>query len=142
MQAVSTFIHFTERPATMTDEWISGAYRALCERADSASDDAQWVGLCKDWNSLKAYVEGEDSRRSFRFRQDMNDSALEEQDRIMREEIIPAAETGDALLGKALLASDHRDAVAKHFGNQLLDVLSIKEGPLAPINSDLRIQVS
>ncbi|MCP5020398.1 MAG: M3 family oligoendopeptidase [bacterium] len=142
MQAVSTFIHFAERPETMTDEWISGAYRALCERADSACNDAQWVGLCKDWNSLKAYVEGEDSRRSFRFRQDMNDSALEEQDRIMREEIIPASETGDALLGKALLASDHRDAVAKHFGNQLLDVLSIKEGPLAPINSDLRIQVS
>ncbi len=142
MQASVEFIHCSERPETISAEWVESAYRALCARADGAADGKTWVALTKDWNALKAYVEGEESRRSYRFNQNMADEDAEEADRVMREEVVPASETGDALLGKALLASPFKTAVGDHFGQQLLDVLSIKEGPLAPINGELRIQAN
>ncbi|MFT4647017.1 MAG: M3 family oligoendopeptidase [Glaciecola sp.] len=142
MQASADYIHYADRPDILTARWVEQAYRELCARADSAATSDSWVALAKDWNSVKAYVEGEYSRRSYRFSQDMNDATVEESERIMREEIVPASENGDALLGKALLDSPHKDAVANHFGKQLMEVLAIKEGPLAPINGKLRVQAN
>ncbi|MCA9001124.1 MAG: M3 family oligoendopeptidase [Planctomycetes bacterium] len=133
------------RPAELTVEWVQGKYRELCERADQAGDASgkgvDWISLAREWNGLKAYLAGERARRNYAFRQDMNNAAAEEADRFMREEIIPPSETGDALLGKALLASPERHRVGAHFGPHLLERLDVKQAPLAPVNSELRVQV-
>ncbi|MDF1838335.1 MAG: M3 family oligoendopeptidase [Planctomycetota bacterium] len=142
MQVSAEFIHLSERPESISAQWVEEAYRALCERADGAADAESWLALTKDWNALKAYVEGEQSRRKYRFCQNMADAGAEEAARVMRDEVVPASETGDALLGKALLTSPFKHAVADHFGQQLLDVLHIKEGPLAPVNGELRVQAN
>jgi M3 family oligoendopeptidase len=143
MQVAAEFLFVPDRPETLTAAWARTAYEALEARiseADAASEPAAWLALAADWNAVKGYAEGEDSRRSYRFMQDMRNEEAEEADRVMREEIRPVCENGDAALGKALLASRHREAVAAHFGDQLLAVLEVGEEPLAPINSELRVK--
>jgi len=143
MQAADEFLFVPDRPETLSAAWATDAYRALEARiasAEAAPDAAEWVALVADWNAVKGYAEGEDSRRSYVFMQDMRSEEAEESDRVMREEIRPVCENGDAAMGAALLASQHKAAVGQHFGGQLLAVLAVKEEPLAPINSALRVK--
>ncbi|MBC8451319.1 MAG: M3 family oligoendopeptidase [Planctomycetes bacterium] len=143
MQATNEYLHFAERPETLTADWVREFYAGLVTgvpAADAAPDAGAWIALAEEWNALKAYAGGEHSRCSYRFMQDMGDAAAEEVERVVREEIVPACEDGDAALVAALLASPHKAAVAARFGEQLLAVLEVGQGPLAPINSELRVK--
>ena len=139
-----TYLHCPDRPQTLSREWVASEYAELVERlpAAEASEGAEaWLELFSKWNELKSYVHSEQARLNYAFSKDLTDAEAEEAERVHREEVIPAAESGDAELVAALLASRHQQAVSERFGAQLLRVLKVTEATLAPVNSELRVQV-
>jgi len=137
------FAHIPDRPENLTASWTREAYRALTARipeAEAASSPAAWLQLFADWNALMSYVDAEGSRICFRRSCDMRDTETEEDDRVMREEITPEAEKGDAELVAALLRSVHEEAISQRYGKQLLRVLRLQEPTVATVNSELRVQ--
>ncbi|MFT4541948.1 MAG: putative AAA+ superfamily ATPase [Planctomycetota bacterium] len=71
---------------------------------------------------------------------DLDDAVARETDRIIREEITPAAEAGKAAMVAALLANWHAEAITARYGAQLLRVLRVREATLAPMNSKRRVR--
>ncbi len=137
------FAHVPDRPENLTAAWTRGAYQALTSRipaAEAASVADSWLQLFADWNELKSYVDSEESRTNFRHTCDLRDVQTEEAWRVMREEIRPEMEKGDAELVAALLGSAHGAAVSERYGEQLLRVMRIQEPTLATVNSDLRVR--
>lgn len=137
--------HYPNRPATLTAEWVREEYRKLTDRLEAAENDESstaWVRLFDEWNALKSYVSAEGSRISYAQSKDMSDPVRDEADRYYREEVTPVADAGSSRMVNALLVSRHRAAVAERFGGHLVRVLETTVGPLAPINSDLRVKVS
>ena len=140
-----SLLQLPEDAATITASWFDEAYRALrsqLEAAEAAEEPGPWLALAERWNRLKALAQGEDARRSYAYTKDMRDEAAEEAERVAREEIRPVVEEHDAALGDALLTSRHRGAIEERFGSQLLTVLEIQKGPLAPCNAQLRVATS
>lgn len=137
------FKHYPQRQERLTVEFAQSEYRGLTERIPSAeqSDSPNgWLKLFADWNALKAYVSGEESRIHYALSKDVNDAAVEEAERYFREEVKPVAEMGNSQLVHALLGSRHKGAIADRFGRQLIRVLETAVEPLAPINSELRVK--
>ena len=138
-------LQLPEHPQEITAAWFDAAYQDLrgsVASAEQADGPAAWLEVVERWNRLKALAQGEGSRRSYAYTKDMRDAAAEEAERVVREEIRPLVEDHDAALGDALLTSRHRDAVAERFGEQLLRVLEVQKGPLAPVNAELRVAAS
>ncbi|MBC8146155.1 MAG: M3 family oligoendopeptidase [bacterium] len=140
-----TYKHYAVRPERFTREFVAEEFERLVARIDAAeaspTADA-WLQLFEDWNALKSYVSSESSRRSHALSKDMNDADLEEADKYLREIVAPVADDGNSAFVNALLASRHRDVIAKRYGDYLIRALETAVEPLAPINSDLRVQVS
>ncbi|MEE8469065.1 MAG: M3 family metallopeptidase [Planctomycetota bacterium] len=137
------FAHVPDRPENLTAEWTRGAYQALTSRipaAEAANAADAWLQLFADWNELKSYVDSEESRTNFRHTCDLRNVQTEEAWRVMREEIRPEMEKGDAELIAALLGSVHGTAISQRYGEQLLRVMRIQEPTLATVNSDLRVR--
>ena len=138
-----SFVHITDRPETLTTDWVAREYGALQARitpAEASATPQAWLELYADWNALKSYVGSEYQRLSYRYTKNMEDDAASEAERAHREEINPAGEDGDAALVAALLASAHRGAIAQRYGEQLMHVLTVQEPTLAPTNSELRVK--
>lgn len=131
-------------PATeITTAWFDAAYTELrtgLEAAEASATADAWLTLGEGWNRLKALAEGEHSRRSYRYTKDMRDEEAEEAERYFREEVVPVIEDHDSALMSALLESKHKAAVAERYGQQLLAVLEVGVGPLAPVNGELRVK--
>ena len=138
-----SYVHLSDRPQRLTGEWVERAYGALTARiagAEDAREPAGWLELFSDWNELKSYVDSEESRANYRLSKDLTDSDADEAARVVREELMPRAQRGDAELVAALLASSHAGAIAERYGEQLLRVLRVREATLATVNSELRIR--
>lgn len=137
------FAHFPDRPEELTAEFLESEYAKLTaalETAETSDSPGAWLGLFEDWNELKAYVDGEGSRRAYRLSKDMRNEEAEAADRYHREKLRPVAEAADSKLVQALLGSRHRDAVGERYGYQLLCHLDTQKEPLAPVNSELRVE--
>lgn len=138
-----TFHHYAERPATLTADFLQQEFDKLTtmvKDAEASPTPELWISLLEQWNDLKAYVIGEGQRRSYRLTKDMNDEAAEEDERIFREEFLPVVDNGNSTITQALLDSQHKDAIADKFGEQLIKVLEIAQDPMSPVNTDLRIK--
>ncbi|MDF1660170.1 MAG: M3 family oligoendopeptidase [Planctomycetota bacterium] len=138
-----TFHHYSDRPATLTAEFLSQEFdklTSMVKDAEASPTSELWLSLIEQWNDLKAYVIGEGQRRSYRLTKDMNDEAAEDQERIFREDFLPVVDNGNSELTKALLGSKHSDAISDKFGAQLIKVLDIAQDPMSPVNTDLRIK--
>jgi M3 family oligoendopeptidase len=135
--------HFPKRPETLSAEFLTEEFDKLTAQVNAAESSPlaeDWLSLIREWNDLKAYVYGESQRRSYAFTKDMGNKVTEESERVFREELLPVAEQGNSTLTKALLKSQHRDAMAEAFGKLFLKVLDVAQDPMARINSDLRIK--
>ncbi|TSA18443.1 MAG: hypothetical protein D4R74_01250 [Betaproteobacteria bacterium] len=137
--------HFSDRPETLTAEFVRERYRALAgriEQAEQAGAPDAWLALYADWNALKSYVGSEGRRIYYALSKDMNDPRREAADKYIREQVTPAAEEGDSTLVNALIASRHKDGIAERYSRQLIRILETTVEPLAPVNSTLRVEAA
>lgn len=135
--------HYPTRPEKITAEFVYDEYERLTARipeAEASQSSGAWIALYSDWNSLRALVGGEGSRRSHAFARDMGNAEREEADRYWRQEVLPIAQDGESTFVNALIESRHRDAIATRYGRHLLKVLETAVEPLAPVNAELRVQ--
>lgn len=138
-----SFKHYPERPETLTAEFVREAFNNLTSRIESAEASGtpeEWLALFADWNALKSYVSGTESRISYTLSKDMTNPTSEANEKYSREEVRPVAEQGNSHLVGALLASRHKDAIGKRYGNHLLRVAATAVEPLSPVNSELRVK--
>ena len=137
--------HFPNRPGEMTIDFVRDEYQGLIDRLESAENaetSDEWIALYDDWNALKSFIGSEGSRRSHALSKNMNDKEVEDREKHFREEIAPVFEEGESQLVQALLKSKHTEAIGTRYGDYLLRSLATSVEPLAPVNSDLRVQVS
>jgi len=135
--------YYPDRPAVLTAEYVRSEYEKLRERiasAEQAETDQEWLQLYADWNALKAYVGSERSRISYAYSKNLNDKALEERDRYMRQEVMPVASNAEFAITEALLASTHRGAIGGEFNTYLMTNYDVGADTIAPINSELRVK--
>ena len=100
------FVHFPQRPDTLTADFASAEYEKLGQRAIEAEGSASpecWVSLYRDWNAFRSYVHSEEMRLYFRHTRDMRDEASAEAERCFRDQVRPRAEDGESRLMAALL---------------------------------------
>lgn len=137
--------HYPHRPGEMTAQFVKDEYKRLIDRieaAEASESTDQWIELFNEWNSLKSFVGSEGSRRSHALSKDMNNPEAEEREKYFREQIAPVFDDGESTMVKALLQSNHKEAVATKFGTHLLELLATSVEPLAPVNSDIRVKIS
>ncbi|MBC8146156.1 MAG: hypothetical protein H7X80_11280, partial [bacterium] len=143
MPTTATYKHYPTRPEAIGADFVRDEYARLGDKiadADASVAPDAWLRLYSEWNSLRALVSGEGSRRSHAFARAMGDASREEADRYWRQEVMPVAQRGESRFVIALLASRHCDAIAKRHGAHLIKMLESAVEPLAPINSDLRVR--
>lgn len=143
IQPAASFKHYPVRPASIGAEFVRDEYERLSEGivpAEASDSPDAWLALYSNWNSLRALVSGEGSRRSHAFARAMSNASREEADRYWRQEVMPIAQRGESRFVNALLASRHLDAVGKRHGAHLIKMLGAAVEPLSPINSDLRVR--
>lgn len=134
---------YPTRPDSVTAGFAQQEYQGLLEKltaAESAQTPDQWFELFGQWNAFSGYLGGESSRINFRFAGNMADKGLEEKERYFREEVAPIITNGRHQFVRALLGSQHADAVAERFGTHIMPVLRNSMEPLDPINTTLRVK--
>lgn len=134
--------HYPMRPKKLTASFARKEYAGLLEQLPEAEvfDTASlWLELFAQWNELKSYIGSEASRIGFRYSQNMFDKVAEAEDRYLREKLAPAVEDPEHRLTLAFLASRHREAIAKKYGQQLIPTYETDVKPSDPININQRI---
>lgn len=145
MQATQEYKYLPVRPSRLDATWVEAHYAGLiarCPGASAAKQPAEWLELFAEWNAVMGYIGGEQARRYYATMKDLTDKAAEDLQREMREEILPTAEVGDAAMTAAFIESPHADAVGARYGEQILAVLRVLQGPVAPVNKDLRVKAN
>jgi M3 family oligoendopeptidase len=140
---MSKFKYYPSRPKTLTADFVSREYKRLLKDlkvAEESSSADKWIKLYADWNALKAYVGGEGSRIYYRLSQDMSNKSSQAAEKYLREKIGPVCDEPEFTLTKAFLDSKHRDKLAEHYGQQLVQDYEIALKPLDPINTKLGIR--
>jgi M3 family oligoendopeptidase len=135
--------YYPDRSSSLTAAFVEAEYTDLIGRIEEAeSSDAPdlWRLLYDDWNALKCYVGSERSRVNYGYSKNLNDPELEEADRYLRQEVVPAASMGDFALTGALLKSRHREAIGGEFNPRLMEVYKVGADTIAPVNNDLRVK--
>jgi hypothetical protein len=64
---VMPFVHFPQRPDTLTADFASARYEELGQRsleAEASPSPEGWLALFRDWNALRSYVLSEEFRLS------------------------------------------------------------------------------
>lgn len=100
----------------------------------------RWIQAFSEWNDIKAEFQGETARVRYALSKNLADQQIEERDTYFREKVSPIYETECFDLNQLFLKSKHREAIAEHFGKELLATLKVQEMPLAPINAELRVK--
>ncbi|MBI5906849.1 M3 family oligoendopeptidase [Candidatus Saccharibacteria bacterium] len=140
---MTKYIHYPNRPKKLTAAFVKKEYdkllAALPNAENSNSPDA-WLALYADWNALKSYVSSEGARIYWRFSQNMNNKSAEATEKYLREKIAPVCDKPEFSLTKAFLASRHRAALAKRYGEQLVQDYETALKPLDPVNTQLGIK--
>lgn len=140
-----TLLDLPEASDRITPDWFDAAYRDVrsgLDAAEAADAPDAWLDLFTRWNRIKALAEGEYARRHYHYTKDVRNEDAAAAETLFRESITPVVEEHNAALMEALLASRHRAAIAERFGDQLIAVLEVGRGPLAPVNSELRVEAS
>lgn len=135
--------YYPNRPEKLTKEFVEQEYnklRADLPAAEAAPTGEAWLALFERWNAIKSYVDSESNRISYLQSRYMDNEAYEEAERYFREEVMPASDNGNSEILDAMLASKHKSAIAKKYGDYLIKSLETAVEPLAPINSDLRVK--
>lgn len=141
---MTRFKHYPQRPARLTPDFVRAEYRPILEglpAADAAADAGPWLAAIERWNALRSYVEGERARSHYAYCRNCLDPAMEEADRYLREEIVPAHEAGESLFLQALARTPHRGGIAARHGRYFLDRMAAGQEAVATVNSDLRVQL-
>lgn len=139
----SSYIHYPNRPAQVTPEFLIQEYNRLKKAlpdAEKSSDADGWLRLVSEWNSLRALISGEYSRRSYQLSKNVRDTAVEEEEKYFREKILPVSEEQDLELTRALLQSRYKDALSEKHGHYFLKKTRISMESIRSENSDLRVQ--
>lgn len=137
--------HYPNRPEKLTAEFVEQEFKKLESRipaAEQSETAEEWLKLYAEWNSLKSYIGAEGSRTDYRLAQNMADPAAEAAEEYYREQIAPVADNGNSTFVNAVLESKHRPAIAKKYGDYLIQSLETAVEPLAPVNNELRVKVS
>lgn len=127
----------------MTPESLQSRFKQIKSKiaaAESESIADQWIQAFSEWNEIKAEFQGETARVRYALSKNLADKNVEARDAYFREKVSPVYETECFELNRAFLKSRHREAVAEHFGRELLSTLKVQEMPLAPVNADLRVK--
>jgi M3 family oligoendopeptidase len=135
--------YYPDRSPLLTATFVEAEYTGLIDRieeAERAEAPDLWRVLYDDWNALKCYVGSERSRINYEYSKNLNDPDLEEADRYLRQEVVPAASMGDFALTDALLKSRHREAIGGEFNPHLMEVFEVSADTIAPVNNDLRVK--
>lgn len=138
------FKHYPGRPRKLTADFIKKEYTkllAVLPRAEKADKPDLWLELFANWNALKSYIGSQGARVYYQYSKNMNDKSAAATDKYFREKIGPACEKPEFILTKAFLASRHRQALIKRYGDQLVPVYQTALKPLDPVNTQLRIKV-
>ncbi len=141
---MARFRHYPQRPARLTPEFVRTEYRSILDglpAADAAGDARPWLAAIERWNALRSYVESERSRSHYAYSKDCLDPALEEEERYLREDILPVQEEGESHFLQALAQTPHRGGIAARHGQYFLDRLAAGQQTVAPLNSDLRMEL-
>ncbi|HEY9765620.1 MAG TPA: hypothetical protein V6C82_04620, partial [Chroococcales cyanobacterium] len=133
---------FTARPEELTADFVKGYYDALlAQMRDLPSDPGAWIDYLSHWNEFKAYLSGENQRRSLKESQNTADKSAEEGAAFMREKITPIAEEYDAQIRESLLASPFRAQMEKHFGKLLFSNFEVSQSAFDPANIKLNTEI-
>jgi len=141
----SRFKHYPVRPKRLTAGFAKVEYARLLKRlpaAEAAKSPEAWLKLFADWNALKSYVGSEGGRIYHRFSKNMENKTAAAAEKYFREEIVPEVDKPEHQLMVAFLDSRHRSAMAKKYGEHLVEVYQTALKPFEPINSRLRIKNS
>ncbi len=139
---MTKYIHYPTRPKKLTAAFVKKQYDKLLTalpNAENSDSPNAWLALYADWNALKSYISSEGARIYYRFSQNMNDKSAETAEKYLREKIAPVCDKPEFSLTKAFLASRHRQALAKRYGEQLIQDYETALKPLDPINTQLGI---
>lgn len=137
------YIHYPKRPKNMTATFVAQQYKKLTDQlqnAEASKTPNMWLKLFEEWNELNAYIGSEAARIGYASSKDLSDKTLEAKEKYIREKISPVIAKPEHLLAEAFLASKHREAIAKKYGEQLIPVYEIALKPMNPINTKLGIK--
>ncbi|MDO8591535.1 MAG: M3 family oligoendopeptidase [bacterium] len=137
------FKYWPDRPEKLTAPFAKKEYEKLLVRIEPAEKSVSpdlWLKLFADWNALSAYLSSEGARMHHAYNKNLADRKLASADKYYREKLIPAVTTAEHALVKALLKSQHKNAVANNFGKQLIPLYNSQMKPLDPINTGLHIE--
>lgn len=131
----------TQATFKLTPESIKAQYEALVKELPKLKTSADWKNHLSRWNSLKAFLSGEGSRRDYRESQNTVDPKAEADSKFMREEISPICEPYDAQLREAMLKSPFRADLEKHFGKLLFVNFEVAQSGYDPANIKLNTEI-
>ncbi|MGE5707619.1 MAG: hypothetical protein ACM3YO_04730, partial [Bacteroidota bacterium] len=129
-------------PKELTAAFVQETYDQLTRALKQLGEAKDWIDFFHQWNSFKAYLSGENARRSLKENQNTEDAAAEKAAAFMRETIAPLQEERDAAIREALLASPHRDALEKEFGELLFVNFEVAQSAFVPENIALNTEIS
>lgn len=135
--------HYPDRPEKLTKEFVISEFdklRGTIAQAESSPSGDAWLALFAQWNNLKSYIESENNRINYLQSRYMDNAEYEASEKYLREEVMPVSDQGSSDLLNALLKSNHKSTIAKKHGEYLVRSLETAVEPLAPVNSDLRVQ--
>ncbi|HSH91036.1 MAG TPA: M3 family oligoendopeptidase [Ramlibacter sp.] len=141
---MAPYKYYPDRPSRLTPEFAQSEFARILEAlpaAEAAPEPARWLDAIRNWNSLKAFFEGERARIHVALAKNCLDPQLEQAERHFREKIQPVQEEGDSRLLAALGTTRHGAAIAARYGQYFMDRMAASLKAVAPVNSDLRVQV-
>ncbi|MGE5707620.1 MAG: M3 family oligoendopeptidase [Bacteroidota bacterium] len=131
------------QPSELTEPFIQGYYRTLEEELKALpANPSDWIAFVSRWNAFKAYLSGENSRRSLRESQNTQDAEAEKAAAFMRDKIAPLQEEHDAVIRQAVLASPCRPALEEHFGKLLFVNWEVAQSAFDPKNIALNTEIA
>ncbi len=139
------FKHYPVRPKRLTAEFVKREYAKLLKRlptAEAAKSPKLWLELFADWNALRSYIGSESSRLYFAYSQNVKDKKLDAAIKYQREKIYPATAKPGYRLMTAFLASRHKSALLKKYGQRIEIDYEVSLKPNDPINTRPQIKVS
>ena len=126
----------------LTVDSVQRHYDELLQELKKLPDAASWIAFLSRWNSFKATLSGENSRRSFRENRNTVDPAAEEKSKFMREKALPLAEGYDAKIREAVLRSPFRKELEGHFGRLLFLNFEVEQSAFIPENIELNTEAA
>jgi M3 family oligoendopeptidase len=137
------FLHYPQRPETLTAEFVNGVFTSLIDRipeAEAADNADAWDVLVRDWNAFRFYYSSEWSRVNFQLSANFEDAAAVAAEQYFRDSVIPAVDDREDLIVSALLESRHRPALEARYGRYFFRRSEVARAAMASVNGELRVR--